>query len=123
MRISGTMLPAPKHGMPWAVKCRMKKLLRVDSSYLEDKSKKVYELPILSCDGKGSVSILFLEPEAKISRHKHFSDSEVYIAWNTKKKYLKTEVCNQFDEHELENTSKMRWAWVISVKFDGIENK
>lgn len=58
-----------------------------------------------------SVSILFLEPRAKIGIHMHFDDSEKYIVLNEN-----TYECPKGHGHSLENTSKTAWLVVISVK-------
>ena len=118
MRVSGTMPPMHGLNIPWIVKCRFKKLVSLDSHMIEDSSKKVFKQTVFSEKGRGSVAILFLQPGAKVKKHKHTSDSEIYIAWNSKKKFLKVEMCNQNEEHELENVSKKRWSWVIAIKHD-----
>ena len=118
MREQGTMYPEKGHSIPWTIKVRMKKLTHLDDKMLVDRSKTVLKQTLWEQKGKGSLAILFLEPGAKIRRHEHTTDCEFYITWSTRKKFMKTEFCNKGEEHELENTSKKRWLWVLSVKFD-----
>lgn len=118
MRVAGTMYPVAGIEMPWQVNARIRKLEPLDCSLLEDESKAILKQTLFCENGKGSVSILFLEPGAKVRRHQHVRDCEFYISWNACKGVLKTEFCNKGESHELENTSEKRWAWVLSIKFD-----
>lgn len=119
MRFQGTMYAEKGgKGVPWAVKVRMKKLTSLPDRLLVDKTKVILKQTLWEEKGKGSLSILFLEPGAAVKRHEHTSDCEFYITWNTRKKFMKTEFCDVGESHELVNTSKKRWGWCISVKFD-----
>ena len=118
MREQGTMYPEKGHSIPWAIKVRMKKLTHLDDKMLVDRSKMVLKQTLWEQKEKGSLAILFLEPGAKIRRHEHTTDCEFYITWSTRKKFMKTEFCDLGDSHELENTSKKRWLWVLAIKFD-----
>lgn len=122
MRCDGTMYPEEGVGIPWAIKTRMRKLKQLDYKMLVDRTKTVLKQTLWEQKGKGSLSILFLEPGAKISRHEHTTDCEFYIAWNTRKKFMNVEFCDKGESHELENISKKRWLWVLSVKFDKSED-
>ncbi len=117
MREQGTMYPEKGHSIPWAIKNRLKRLTHLDENMLVDRAKTVFKQTLWEQDGIGSISILFLEPGAKIKKHEHTKDCEFYITWSTRKKFMKTEFCNKGESHELENTSKKRWLWVLSVKF------
>ena len=121
MREPGTLYPEKGCHVPWTIKVRMKKLTHLDDKMLVDKTKMVFKQTLWEQKGKGSLSILFLEPGAKIRRHEHTTDCEFYISWNTRKKFMKTEFCDLGESHELENTSKKRWLWVLAIKFDRSE--
>ena len=121
MREQGAMLPEKGHSVPWAIKARLDKLTTLDENMLVDKEKTVYKQTLWEQKGKGSLAILFLEPGAKIVRHTHTTDCEFYITWSTRKKFMKKEFCNLNESHELENTSKKRWLWVLAIKFDRSE--
>lgn len=118
MRFQGTMYSEKGKSIPWAVKVRMKKLVSLPNNMLVDETKIIFKQTLWEEKGKGSLSILFLEPGAAVKRHEHNNDCEFYITWNTRKKFMKTEFCDVGESHELANTSKKRWGWCISVKFD-----
>jgi len=118
MHNKGTLYPEERLGIPLILKNRMRKLKPLEASLLEDTTKKVFKQTIWEEKGKGSLSILFLEPEAAIVRHEHTTDCEFYISWSTCRGFLKIEFCDKGESHELKNTSKRRWLWVLSVKFD-----
>ena len=96
MRVYGTMYAVK--GVPWAVLTRIRKLKPLDCFLLEDDSKAVLKQNLFCEKGVGSVSILFLEPKAKVRRHRHTQDCEFYISWNSKKGFLKTEFCRKGEE-------------------------
>lgn len=121
MREQGTMYPEKGHTIPWSIKVRMKKLTTLEDQMLVDGTKTVYKQILWEQKGKGSIAILFLEPGAKIKRHTHTKDCEFYFSWSTRKKFMKNEFCDLGESHELENTSKKRWLWVLSIKFDRSE--
>ena len=123
MRVEGTMHPVGKNGWPWPVKARKNVLEPLDCYLLEDSASVVFKQTLFCEKGRGSVSILFLGPSAKIREHKHLQDSEFYIAWSIRKQFLKVEMCDIGESHELENTSKKNWLWVLSVKFDKLDSK
>ena len=118
MRESGTMYPGKDSSIPWAIKVRMKTLTTLDDKMLVDRTKTVFKQTLWEQKGKGSIAILFLEPGAKIKRHMHTTDCEFYFTWSTRKKFMKNEFCDLGESHELENTNKKRWLWVLAIKFD-----
>ena len=122
MRSDGTMYPNERQGLPWIVKSRMPKLKQLNLNMLVDKSKRVYKQTLWEQKGKGSLDILFLEPEAKIRQHEHVNDCEFYISLCARKRFIKVEFCDKGQSHELENVSKRKWLWVLSVKFDQSED-
>lgn len=61
----------------------------------------------------GSISLLFLSPKAKVGKHTHVSDSEVYGIWGGE-----NHMCPAGDSHSLENTSETHWGMVISTKWN-----
>ena len=97
MRVSGTMPPMHGLNIPWIVKCRFKKLVSLDSHMIEDSSKKVFKQTVFSEKGRGSVAILFLQPGAKVKKHKHTSDSEIYIAWNSRMRNMSLKMSQKRD--------------------------
>lgn len=117
MRVAGTMKEAPEIGMPWVVKCRLNKLVLMENSDIKNE-KNIYKQVLFNEEGTGSVEIMYLAPGAQVYRHQHTTNMEIYISWNHKKHCLKFETCNKGEEHELENKSSKRWAWVISIKID-----
>ncbi len=118
MTVVGTLRIVPKFGIPWVVKCRLKKLKPLDCSMLVDEKKSILKQTIWSKEGTGSVSILFLEPGAEVKQHTHTQDVELYIFWDWDKEFLVVKSCKQGQSHSLRNKSKKRWAWVLSIKFD-----
>lgn len=116
MRIEGTMKEVPKIGMPWAVKCRLNKLVLMENSTIKNE-KPIYKHVLFNEKGTGSVEIMYLAPGAQVYKHQHTTNMEIYISWDTKKHNLKFEKCEVGGFHELENKSS-RWAWVISIKID-----
>lgn len=118
MKVDGTMLSTKEFGLPRVLGNRLKSIERLDSTMLENPAQTVYKKTIWSGKGIGSVAILFLPPGAKIKKHQHTNDMELYIAWNKLEKFLKAETCKKGCYHDLINTSQKRWAWVLSIKFD-----
>ena len=118
MRFHGTMYPERGKGIPWTINVRMKQLTPLPDRLLVDKTKAVLKHMLWEETGRGSISILFLEPGAAVRRHKHETDCEFYITWNAHKKLIVTEHCDVGESHELINESMKCWGWCISVKFD-----
>lgn len=119
MRVAGTMKEAPKIKMPWAVKCRLNKLVLMENMGGAIKNEKpIYKQVLFNEVGTGSVEIMYLAPGAQVYRHQHTTNMEIYISWNQEKHCLKVETCRKGEEHELVNKSEKRWAWVISIKID-----
>ncbi len=59
-----------------------------------------------------SVSILELEPNSKIKKHKHTFDNEKYVFVDTGR----VEVCIKGDSHELENNTDKKMT-VLAIKW------
>ena len=116
MRIGGLFPTAPKGKFPWQLRCNLKKYFKLCSDLIE--KGEIYKRVLWEEKGVGSVSLLWLSPGAKIPKHAHLYDMELYIAWDKKKKRFVCKRCKKGDYHELENTSKQRWLLVISVKID-----
>lgn len=59
-----------------------------------------------------SMSLLYLSPSAKIEKHMHNEESEIYeeVDGNC------IEVCNKGESHSLENSSTDKWLVIFSVK-------
>ena len=73
---------------------------------------KVYIVPICKF-GKYNFSLLELAPESKIAFHMHTKDNEQYVTWRNKI----PEACLKGNGHELENTSKEKSLYVLSIKY------
>ena len=69
---------------------------------------------IYQSNGRGitEIALLELSPGAKIKRHKHTDDNEIYFDIITKE----VEVCEIGGEHELENFTK-DVLYVLSIKW------
>ncbi len=116
MRISGSFMPGPKGQYPWQLCCNLKKYSELDAAWIQNG--RVVKRTLWEEKGVGSISILWVSPEGEIPSHGHPTDTEFYIAWDSKKKHLVCKRCKKGGTHSLKNTSKKRWLLVISVKID-----
>lgn len=116
MKLAGFFRNAPKVKMPWQLYCKREKYSDLKPSLVENG--RVLKRTIFQKSGLGSITYLWLSPGAKIAKHRHIKDAEWYVGWNGKRKSVKCEGCTQMEEHELENLSKHRWLFVLSIKFD-----
>lgn len=70
---------------------------------------------VIRTDWRTSVVKLFLEPGAKIAKHKHEAEREEYLFLKPESRPV--EICNPGDSHELENnTSDWMEVWATKTK-------
>lgn len=89
----------------------------LDRTKAQKKFEVIYKEEIYSKRWRGSVEILYVSPRARVKKHKHENETELYLCWDNSEKCFKHEICTAGNYHSLRNTSDKNWAVVLSVKF------